>query len=234
MAPEKQLFVTMYWLRTYPPFWNISFIFGLGIRYVPKILKRCLHALQHLSKTHEPIRMPTAEEFAELQRRQKPWQVPGTEIDFALDGLHLEVRNVSKKNCFDEIEAEQRNEMIRNLRNAKHKCAATNVLCICDLSGIPVWYDGPAAGHEAAQLRDCDLREELHKLGARCGRRRPRRQHSQPGRPSCVLFLDRRADHGPPLQADHQESGQVFKACRCVLRVYLLDLAGHQQPANDC
>jgi len=26
VAPEKQLFVTMYWLRTYPPFWQIRVV----------------------------------------------------------------------------------------------------------------------------------------------------------------------------------------------------------------
>ena len=166
--PEQQLFVTMVWLRLYLPYVHMCGFFGLKLRYLPKVLKRCVGAiLRAIKGRHVPdswlVRWPGDNEAREqLHRDQKEiYAKAGITVATVVDGMHLVVPVRAKTSIMSKTQRKKIDDIIKQLKNGKHKVYATNLIVVVDLRGRLLLVDGPYAGGEGAQLRECDLRQLL-------------------------------------------------------------------------
>lgn len=169
VKPRLQLFVTVVWLRLYFPIWFAAFFFKLPLRYVYKILKRCVPALARALNELPYAKggMPTAEEIKKIAESEAPMQIGGVTMQTALDGMHLPIQGRQKKPSMTKEERAKVDEFQQTFKNAKHQVLATNVLVLVSAGGRLLRFWGPHLGaHEATHLKeDCDLADFLKQHG---------------------------------------------------------------------
>ena len=158
----------------------MSVYLHIKARYIPKVIKRGMGAL--LRARQDPalpklfkIQWPktTAAVRALRKMQKKLYAATGLKMDCVLDGMHLPVSIRAKRSTMSEQQKRYVDEVRKLLNNGKHSVYALNLLVTCDLFGRLLHVDGPYAGNEASQLRDCELRTLLRKgklsIGADAG-----------------------------------------------------------------
>jgi hypothetical protein len=169
IQPSLQLFFTVVWLRLYLPHWAMAFFFHVPVRYVPKILKRCVPALRRTFRKMPFLEggMPTGDDIRAIVQKEAPMQIGGVKMHSAFDGMHWPIRSRKKTKDMTDEDHDAVDAWIKKMKNAKHQVLATNLLVLVSVSGHLLKYWGPhLGGTEAVQLRDhCDLPDFLKKHG---------------------------------------------------------------------
>lgn len=169
VKPRLQLFVTLVWLRLYQPYWFMAYFFGLPVRYVPKILKRCVAALSRALNELDFAAggMPNAQDIEKIVKEHQGMQIGDVVMNTAFDGMHLPVRGRQKLSTMEDDEQDEIDALLTKLKNAKHQVLATNMLVLVSVCGRLLQFWGPhGCGNESVQLRDaCDVRGFLKKHG---------------------------------------------------------------------
>lgn len=171
LSEKLQLFVTLIWFRRYWPLWLLAFNFDLPERYVAKIVYRVSIALDryHRSLSIEQGGFNgdlTENDMKLIRESQKSMQVPGATIDFALDGCHLVVGNVTFRKSDSPDVCRAKMQRMKHTHNEKHSCSAVNVLALVTLDGRFVLVDGPRALQEGKHLQMLDLYKKLKQINA--------------------------------------------------------------------
>lgn len=105
ISTQFQLFITLFHLRHYPPFWMLSLLFFLPTKYVHKVVKRVVSALARFHReqraaaaagkpvsTKGVVHWPTPAELERLRSDQVALHNLGlTSVDAATDGIHVRV-----------------------------------------------------------------------------------------------------------------------------------------------
>lgn len=161
LQPNLQLFFTVVWMRLYLPYWAMAFFFHVPVRYVPKILKRCVPALRQTFRAMSVLEggMPAADDIRSIVEKEAGMQIGGVVMHCALDGMHWPIRSRQKTATMTDEEQDAVDVWITKMKNAKHQVLATNLLLLVSVSGHLLRFWGPhLGGTESVQLRDhCDL-----------------------------------------------------------------------------
>jgi hypothetical protein len=98
VTDQCQVFLFLYWMKHYPTFWNMSFIFAICELYIASILKRVSYALHSLATTLPRDKggigtFPAKEEIDAYFDSEKAMKPPGMEkFWLAVDGVRFWIK----------------------------------------------------------------------------------------------------------------------------------------------
>ena len=167
LADHLQLFVYLFYCRTYPYLWHLAWQVGEPERYLQKVLRRVSVALSNaasdpaldLLKDGAP-KWPTRAELADIRHLQRNMYNPGLEgHDFVIDGMFVRVPVPAQRNDKEDLRP--------RLWSRKKGAFGVDCLRICTLQGLIVYLTGPSECGEQATLRDSEVRQWLrdHEAG---------------------------------------------------------------------
>lgn len=152
------IFVSLVWCCLYFHHWLMAHFFGLPERYVQKVIRRGMAALnswaEDASVDNGGIVWPKGGALVDLRAKQERFHYGDVKVgDICVDGCHWPC--YKPKNTFDDTRAgkDAYRKQCKSYRNAKHKEWATSILVFCDLSGRVIRVDGPYLGTEASHLK---------------------------------------------------------------------------------